>query len=251
MPTYDLACSDCDVRFELPAGFPSRRRPGLPGVRCREGPAVHRLRHRPPEPWRAAGERRGGCCGGSCGCGTVATRRGAPTSDQLVVRLKRAEGQLRGVQRMLDEGAECRQVLTQLSAVKAAIDQVGLQIISERLRTCVADGGQDCVEQFDGRRGDLSPPRHAVALTARPACSASALGRRGEALDSRARHVRRLRLTVEEHRPQTGVRRADAVGAPGRLRQWTASSGASPSRSSAPWKTAASGLRAADHRARD
>jgi DNA-binding FrmR family transcriptional regulator len=81
----------------------------------------------------------------------VATSPAAPPSppDQLVVRLKRAEGQLRGVQRMLDEGAECRQVLTQLSAVKAAIDQVGLQIIGERLRSCMADGGQDCVEQFD------------------------------------------------------------------------------------------------------
>lgn len=81
----------------------------------------------------------------------MATSPAAPPSppDQLVVRLKRAEGQLRGVQRMLDEGAECRQVLTQLSAVKAAIDQVGLQIISERLRSCMADGGQDCVEQFD------------------------------------------------------------------------------------------------------
>ena len=78
---------------------------------------------------------------------TPATPASSP--DQLVVRLKRAEGQLRGVQRMLDEGAECRQVLTQLSAVKAAIDQVGLQIISERLRTCVTDGGQDCIEQFD------------------------------------------------------------------------------------------------------
>jgi DNA-binding FrmR family transcriptional regulator len=79
----------------------------------------------------------------------VGTAAPAPTHEQLLVRLRRAEGQLRGVQRMLEEGSDCRDVLTQLSAVKAALDQVGLHLISERLRTCVADGGTDCVEQFD------------------------------------------------------------------------------------------------------
>jgi CsoR family transcriptional regulator, copper-sensing transcriptional repressor len=72
-----------------------------------------------------------------------------PSPDQLVVRLRRAEGQLRGVQRMLEEGTDCQQVLTQLAAVKAAVDQVGLHLISERLRTCVAGGEGDCAEQFD------------------------------------------------------------------------------------------------------
>lgn len=71
------------------------------------------------------------------------------SAERLQMRLRRAEGQLRGVQRMLEEGADCREVLTQLSAVKAALDQVGLHLISERLRTCVADGGTDCTQQFE------------------------------------------------------------------------------------------------------
>ncbi len=69
--------------------------------------------------------------------------------DALMMRLRRAEGQLRGIQRMLDEGSECRDVLTQLAAVKAAIDQVGLQIITDRLRSCVAGGEADCAEEFE------------------------------------------------------------------------------------------------------
>jgi len=74
----------------------------------------------------------------------------APTSpEELVVRLRRAEGQLRGVQRMLEEGAACRDVLTQLAAVKAAVDQVGLHLISDRLRSCIADGEGDCAAQFE------------------------------------------------------------------------------------------------------
>ncbi len=72
-----------------------------------------------------------------------------PTPDQLVTRLRRAEGQPRGVQRMLEEGSDCQQVLTQLAAVKAAVDQVGLHLMSERLRTCMADGGGDCAAQFE------------------------------------------------------------------------------------------------------
>ncbi len=71
------------------------------------------------------------------------------TRDDLKVRLRRAEGQLRGVQRMLDEDVACRDVLTQLAAVKAAVDQVGLHLISDSLRHCVADGEADCDARFE------------------------------------------------------------------------------------------------------
>ncbi len=77
------------------------------------------------------------------------------TSEQLVVRLRRAEGQLRGVQRMLEEGADAQQVLTQLAAVKAAVDQVGIHLMSERLRTCVAEGDDGCAEAFEDAMATL------------------------------------------------------------------------------------------------
>jgi DNA-binding FrmR family transcriptional regulator len=79
----------------------------------------------------------------------MTTTPAATTREQLLVRLRRAEGQLRGVQRMLEEGADCREVLTQLSAVKAALDQVGLHLITDQMRTCVAQGEGDCVQQFE------------------------------------------------------------------------------------------------------
>jgi DNA-binding FrmR family transcriptional regulator len=79
----------------------------------------------------------------------MATTPAATTREQLLVRLRRAEGQLRGVQRMLEEDADCREVLTQLSAVKAALDQVGLHLITDQMRTCVAQGEGDCVQQFE------------------------------------------------------------------------------------------------------
>jgi DNA-binding FrmR family transcriptional regulator len=79
----------------------------------------------------------------------MASTRPRPSREQLAVRLRRAEGQLRGVQRMLEEGADCTDVLPQLAAVKAAVDQVGLHLISDRLRACVDAGDGDCPEQFD------------------------------------------------------------------------------------------------------
>lgn len=47
--------------------------------------------------------------------------------DDLMRRLKRIEGQARGIQRMLDEGQPCDQVLIQLGAMKAAINRVGMK----------------------------------------------------------------------------------------------------------------------------
>jgi DNA-binding FrmR family transcriptional regulator len=76
------------------------------------------------------------------------TPHSAP-DQQLVLRLRRAEGQLRGVQRMLEEGSDCQKVLTQLAAVKAAVDQVGLHLISERFRTCMVTGEGDCEASFE------------------------------------------------------------------------------------------------------
>ncbi|MFM8828246.1 MAG: metal-sensitive transcriptional regulator [Actinomycetota bacterium] len=72
-----------------------------------------------------------------------------PTREQIMVRLRRAEGQLRGVQRMLDENAACEDVRVQLAAVTAALDQVGLHLIGERLRQCQQADGTMCSEELE------------------------------------------------------------------------------------------------------
>lgn len=57
----------------------------------------------------------------------------------LQARLRRIEGQIRGIQRMIDEDTYCVDVVTQLSAVIAATEKVGLKVIEEHIRGCVAD----------------------------------------------------------------------------------------------------------------
>jgi len=59
--------------------------------------------------------------------------------DKVVNRLKRIEGQVRGLQRMVGEGAHCEDVLTQLSATRAALDRVGILLITHKVRECLLD----------------------------------------------------------------------------------------------------------------
>ena len=57
-----------------------------------------------------------------------------------VNRLRRAEGQLAGVIRMLEAGRECKDVVTQLAAVSRALDKAGFSIVAAGLRQCIAGG---------------------------------------------------------------------------------------------------------------
>ena len=61
-------------------------------------------------------------------------------------RLRRIEGQVRGLQRMVDEGAYCIDILTQLNSVQAALRAVGMGLLDDHVRHCV----RASIEQGDG-----------------------------------------------------------------------------------------------------
>lgn len=56
-------------------------------------------------------------------------------------RLRRAQGQIGGVIRMLEEGRDCKDVVTQLAAVSRALDKAGFTIVATGLRQCLLEGG--------------------------------------------------------------------------------------------------------------
>jgi DNA-binding FrmR family transcriptional regulator len=58
----------------------------------------------------------------------------------VIKRLRRAEGQLAGVIRMLEAGRDCEDVVTQLAAVSRALDKAGFAIIATGLEQCIAAG---------------------------------------------------------------------------------------------------------------
>ena len=56
--------------------------------------------------------------------------------EQVRNRLRRVEGQIRGIERMLEEGRECRDIVTQLSAATRALEQAGFRLVSAGLTWC-------------------------------------------------------------------------------------------------------------------
>lgn len=73
----------------------------------------------------------------------------------LLDRLARIEGHVRGVRKMLAEHRDCDDILTQVAGVKAAINQVAIKLLEGHLDTCVADSirsgdGTGPVERFKG-----------------------------------------------------------------------------------------------------
>ena len=65
------------------------------------------------------------------------------TKDQLLKRLRRIEGQVRGVQGMVEDDRYCIDILTQISAAQAALDKVALGLLDDHARHCVIDGPDD------------------------------------------------------------------------------------------------------------
>jgi CsoR family transcriptional regulator, copper-sensing transcriptional repressor len=72
------------------------------------------------------------------------------SKEQLLARLKRIEGQARGVQRMVEEDRYCIDVLTQISAIQAALDKVALGLLDDHVKHCVVEG------QGPGTREELT-----------------------------------------------------------------------------------------------
>ena len=70
----------------------------------------------------------------------------------LMNRLKRIEGQVRGLQRMLEEGAYCPEILTQASAANSALNSFCRVLLTSHLRTCVSEdiraGREDTVDEL-------------------------------------------------------------------------------------------------------
>lgn len=61
-------------------------------------------------------------------------------SRDTVRRLRRIEGQVRGIQRMLEQGRECGDVLTQLMAIRSGLDEVSLLLVDLHIDRCILDG---------------------------------------------------------------------------------------------------------------
>ncbi|MCD6121259.1 MAG: metal-sensitive transcriptional regulator [Spirochaetales bacterium] len=86
-----------------------------------------------------------------------------PINQRAVRRLKNIEGQVQGIMRMVEEEKYCVDILTQVSAVRAALNSVGMLILRRHIETCVTNaikaGGEGKTEIIDELMGILSKAR--------------------------------------------------------------------------------------------
>lgn len=90
---------------------------------------------------------------------TATPSRGYTASkEQLLNRLSRVEGQVRGIRKMVEEDRYCIDVLTQVNAVQAALDEISLGLLDGHVRVCMRDGGaapEDPDERVDELMGAM------------------------------------------------------------------------------------------------
>ena len=63
--------------------------------------------------------------------------------EALIKRLHRIEGQVRGVERMVEDERYCIDILTQIAATRAALDGVALKVLEDHVQHCVREGGEE------------------------------------------------------------------------------------------------------------
>ena len=75
----------------------------------------------------------------NCNCKPRIKERSEKEYKDLLNRLNRVEGQVRGIKRMVEENIYCPDILIQVSAVKAALDSFNSELLSNHIRTCVTE----------------------------------------------------------------------------------------------------------------
>ena len=82
------------------------------------------------------------------------------SKDALINRLKKIEGQARGLQKMIEDGRDCESILTQLAAVRSAIESVGALVLNNYMKFCFS--------QTDvNKTGDIDSLARALAIWGR------------------------------------------------------------------------------------
>src|SRR3954451_1315859 len=80
----------------------------------------------------------------------------AADKDTILKRLRRIEGQVRGLQRMVDDDVYCIDVLTQISAATKALQSVAVGLLEQHIRHCVADAAANDPEHLDHMVGEAT-----------------------------------------------------------------------------------------------
>jgi CsoR family transcriptional regulator, copper-sensing transcriptional repressor len=97
-----------------------------------------------------SGQHAPGCAPPARSGATVRTRGYASGKDDYLLRLRKIEGQVRGLQRMIDDDAWCPDVVTQVASATRSLQEIAVGLLSDHLHHCVRDAARrsdaDCEE---------------------------------------------------------------------------------------------------------
>lgn len=96
----------------------------------------------------------------TCGCpagdeGRKAVAVDASTKDRTIKRLRRIEGQIRGLQRMVDEDRYCADIMTQIASVQEALRAVGRELMRNHLKHCATSAIRGSEEQAEAMYDEI------------------------------------------------------------------------------------------------
>src|SRR5690606_18012045 len=101
------------------------------------------------------------------------------TKDDYLRRLRRIEGQVRGLQRLIEEDTYCIDVLTQISAVTSALQSVAVGLLDEHLHHCVSDALSSGAPDAAAKVSEATRAIERLVKSGRPARRARGVGHRG------------------------------------------------------------------------
>lgn len=92
------------------------------------------------------------CCENKCDCKLKSKKRNEKEYKDLINRLNRIEGQIRGIKGMIDNSAYCTDIMVQVSAAGAALDSFNRVLLENHIKTCVTEdikaGKEETVEDL-------------------------------------------------------------------------------------------------------
>ena len=85
-------------------------------------------------------------------CNIRKKQRSPEEKQMLILRLRKAEGQIRGIQKMVEEDSYCPDILTQISAVTSALNSFNKELLACHIRSCVSEdirnGNEEAINEF-------------------------------------------------------------------------------------------------------
>lgn len=127
MPSYEFRCHECSHQFSVRVPWDKKSEVKCPNCGSDKLQEIFGLFNVPGARAKEVS--------------SLEPKSGDEMRASLIARMKRIEGQARGIQKMLEEGRDCEDIIMQLSAIRAALAKVAMAVMAANLEKCLREDG--------------------------------------------------------------------------------------------------------------